>query len=337
MNAPCRIVPEVREAAKMLTAGKVVAFPTETVYGLGADAANPEAVRRIFEIKERPADHPLIVHLASVEQLPYWALDIPDEAYLLAEQFWPGPLTLILRRDSRVLDVVTGGQDTVGIRIPGHSVALALLQQFGGGVAAPSANRFGRISPTTARHVFEDLGDQLGLIIDAGPTSVGLESTIVSLTGPEPLILRPGAISVTALEKTLGGHSLKFAAGTACQRAPGMLSSHYAPRTPFRVIEKGVLLEAVQRLQAIGDKVVVMIRSSDADILPHIAAFQAMPGDPDEYAQELYAVMRALDKGDFDCILVEAPPDTTPWQAIRDRLYRAAGRTEAGGIHNIRH
>lgn len=321
----------------MLAAGKVVAFPTETVYGLGADAANPKAVRRIFEIKERPADHPLIVHLASVEQLPDWALDIPDEAYMLAEQFWPGPLTLILRRDSRVLDVVTGGQDTVGIRIPGHPVALALLQRFGGGVAAPSANRFGRISPTTARHVFEDLGDQLELIIDAGPTRVGLESTIVSLTGPEPLILRPGAISVTALEKALGGRRLKFAAGTDCQRAPGMLSSHYAPRTPFRVIEKVVLREAVQHLQATGSKVVVMIRSSGADILPHIAAFQTMPDDPGEYAQELYAVMRALDNGDFDCILVEAPPDSIPWQAIRDRLYRAAGRTVAGGIHNIRH
>ena len=186
MSAACRIVSEVGEAVALLAAGGVVAFPTETVYGLGADATNPEAVGRIFRIKDRPTDHPLIVHLADISQMNDWAMEIPDEAYLLAERFWPGPLTLILRRDGRVPDAVTGGLDTVGLRVPGHPVALNLLRLFGGGIAAPSANRFGRISPTTARHVLEELGDRLELIVDSGPCRVGLESTIVSLVGARP-------------------------------------------------------------------------------------------------------------------------------------------------------
>ncbi len=309
----------------MLAAGKVVAFPTETVYGLGADAANPEAVSRIFRIKGRPADHPLIVHLAAVEQLSDWAREIPDEAYLLAEQFWPGPLTLILRRDGKVHDAVTGGQNTIGLRVPDHPVALELIRNFGGGVAAPSANRFGRISPTTARHVLEELGDQLELIIDAGPSRIGLESTIVSLAGLEPVLLRPGAISVGELEGVLGGRRLAHAAGTDRPRAPGMLPSHYAPLTSFRIMEQDLLREALQRLQADGKKVVVMTFPSRVALVPDTMALQIMPENPAEYARELYAIMRVLDNGDFDCILADAPPDTPPWQAVRDRLYRAAG------------
>lgn len=325
MTAPCRIVHDVREAAQFLAAGKVVAFPTETVYGLGADAANPEAVARIFRIKGRPADHPLIVHLADMEHLSDWAQDIPDEAYRLARQFWPGPLTLILPRDKRVSDVVTGGQNTIGLRVPDHPVALELLRRFGGGVAAPSANRFGRISPTTARHVLEDLGDQLELIIDAGPSRVGLESTIVSLAGPEPQLLRPGAISAAELERVLDGRNLAKPAGTSRLRAPGMLPSHYAPRTSFSIVAKGLLRETLYRLQASGKKVVVMTFPSRVALVPDTIPLQIMPENPVEYARELYAVMRMLDNGDYDCILAEAPPDTSPWQAIRDRLCRAAG------------
>jgi len=325
MKAPCRIVHDVREAAQFLAAGKVVAFPTETVYGLGADATNPEAVSRIFRIKGRPADHPLIVHLAAMEHLSDWAQEIPDEAYRLAQKFWPGPLTLILPRDSRIPDVVTGGQNTIGLRVPDHPVALELLRLFGGGIAAPSANRFGRISPTTARHVLEELGDRLELIIDAGPSRIGLESTIVSLAGPEPVLLRPGAISVGELERALGGRRLANPAGAERPRAPGMLPSHYAPRTSFRTIEKGLLRETLHRLQADGRKAVVMTFPSRVALVPDTIAFQIMPENPVEYARELYAVMRVLDNGDYDCILADAPPDTQPWQAIRDRLHRAAG------------
>jgi L-threonylcarbamoyladenylate synthase len=309
----------------MLAAGKVVAFPTETVYGLGADAANPEAVSRIFQIKGRPADHPLIVHLAAIEHLSDWAQEIPDEAYRLAEQFWPGPLTLILPRDGRVPDVVTGGQDTSGLRVPDHPVALELLRRFGGGVAAPSANRFGRISPTTARHVLEELGDRLELIVDAGPSRIGLESTIVSLAGREPVLLRPGAISAGELERALGGRRLGSLTGTTPVRSPGMLPSHYAPRTSFRTIENGLLRDTLHRLQTAGKKVVVMTFPSHAALVPDKTAFQIMPENPVEYARELYAVMRVLDNGDYDCILADAPPDTLPWQAVRDRLHRAAG------------
>lgn len=325
MSSGCRIVREVGEAAELLAAGGVVAFPTETVYGLGADAFNYEAVGRIFRIKGRPADHPLIVHLASMDQMRDWALEIPDQAYILAERFWPGPLTLILRRDSRVSGVVTGGQDTVGLRVPGHPVALELLRRFGGGIAAPSANRFGRISPTTARHVLEELGDRLELIVDGGPCRIGLESTIVSLAGPEPLLLRPGAIPAGMIEKVLGGHRLRYPPDSGRPRTPGMHASHYAPRNPFRVVERTMLPESVRRLQQAGRKVVVITFQSRVDELPDKVAFHVMPGDPDDYARELYAVMRALDNGDFDIIVADAPPDSMQWQAVRDRLYRAAG------------
>lgn len=325
MSRECRIVTGVGEAAALLAAGGVVAFPTETVYGLGADAANPEAVERIFRIKGRPADHPLIVHLGEMAQMRDWALDIPEEAYLLAKRFWPGPLTLILRRDSRVPGVVTGGQDTVGLRIPGHPVALDLLRRFGGGIAAPSANRFGRISPTTARHVFEELGDRLELIVDSGPCRIGLESTIVSLAGARPQLLRPGAISVAEIEGVLGGGRLSCRSSSGRLRAPGMHRSHYAPRKPFRVIEWAMIRESVNCMREAGSKVVVITFQSRVDDLPDNVAFQVMPGDPDDYARELYAVMRALDNGDFDSIVADAPPDVPRWQAVRDRLYRAAG------------
>lgn len=325
MSLPCRIVHDVMEAARLLAAGKIVSFPTETVYGLGADASNPEAVGRIFQIKDRPADHPLIVHLAETGQIRDWALEIPDEAFLLAERFWPGPLTLILKRQRRVPRVVTGGQDTIGLRVPGHQVALELLRRFGGGVAAPSANRFGRISPTTARHVLEELGDRLELILDGGSCPIGLESTIVSLAGPHPLLLRPGAISVEDIEAVLGGRKVSRPSRFDSHRAPGMHPSHYAPRKPFRVIERSLIHQSVCRLRDSGRKVVVITFQSLVDDLPENVAFQVMPDNPADYGREMYAVMRALDSGDFDIIIAVAPPDAIPWQAVGDRLSRAAG------------
>lgn len=320
----CKIVSKVDEAAKLLSAGNVVAFPTETVYGLGADATNPAAVRRIFEIKGRPVDHPLIVHLSHLGQARDWALEIPDEAYQLAERFWPGPLTIILKRAKKVPDVVTGGQDTIGLRIPGHPVALALLQKFGGGVAAPSANRFGRISPTTAQHVLDELGDRLEIIVDAGPCLIGLESAIVNLSGTEPVLLRPGSLTVSDLEAALGGRKITRPEQIVSPRVPGMLASHYAPRTPFDVMELTALREELNRLQAQGKTVAVMAFASQSQNWPKGIILRLLPNCPLEYAYEMYSVMRALDSKGVDVILATVPPAGNEWLAVRDRLCRAA-------------
>lgn len=320
----CKVVYEVREAANLLAAGKVVAFPTETVYGLGADASNPEAVRRIFEIKGRPADHPLIVHLSHPDQLGDWASEIPDEAHQLAERFWPGPLTMILKRNKRVPDEVTGGQDTVGVRIPAHPVALALLREFGEGIAAPSANRFGRISPTTAQHVLEDLGEELEIIVDAGPCLIGLESAIVNLSGPEPMLLRPGSLKVKELEAALDGKKIALPDKKVDLRAPGMLASHYAPRTPFAVVDAAALPERLRTLLARGARVAVMALTAQGTIWPQGVTLRQMPLSPSDYACEMYSVMRKLDNGGFDHIVAVAPPNSCDWLAVADRLTRAS-------------
>lgn len=325
MGKGCKVVSAVREAAKLLAEGNVVAFPTETVYGIGADATNPAAVRRIFEIKGRPADHPLIVHLSHLGQVRDWAVEIPDEAYQLAERFWPGPLTMILKRSKRVPDVVTGGQDTVGLRIPGHPVALALLQKFGGGVAAPSANRFGRISPTTAQHVLEDLGEDLEMIVDAGPCLIGLESAIVNLSGSEPELLRPGSLSVADLEAVLGGRKITQLEQTVSPRVPGMLASHYAPRTPFAVMELTALREELNRLLAQGKTVAVMAFASQSHNWPKGIILRLLPNNPLDYGYQMYSVMRGLDSKGVDVILATVPPAGNEWLAVRDRLCRAAG------------
>ena len=229
----------IARAADRLRAGMLVAFPTETVYGLGADAGNPEAVRRIFAAKGRPADHPVIVHLHDAAQMADWARAVPEAAQKLAAAFWPGPLTLILPRASHVADVVTGGQDSVGLRVPSHPVARALLAAFGGGIAAPSANRFGRISPTTAQHVADDLGDAVAMILDGGACAVGIESTIVAFTGDQPVLLRPGGIGVAALSRALGRPLARRRCGAP--RASGTLASHYAPRTPATLVAADML------------------------------------------------------------------------------------------------
>ena len=224
---------EVRRAAQILRAGGLVGFPTETVYGLGADASSEKAVVRLYAAKGRPADHPVIIHFASAEQAFAWAREIPHGARELAQRFWPGPLTLILKRSTLAKDFVTGGQDTVGLRVPSHPVARQLLQEFAGAIAAPSANRFGKVSPTTAAHVREDLGADVQLVLEGGPSEVGIESTIVDLSGAAAVLLRPGAISKAQLKEVLSQIEEKTAASP---RHSGGLERHYAPRTPASLV-----------------------------------------------------------------------------------------------------
>ena len=314
---------EIGRAADLLRAGGLVAFPTETVYGLGADATNPDAVKRIFEAKGRPADHPVIVHLPSVDLLAAWAREVPEEVYKLAETFWPGPLTLILKRSAKVLDVVTGGQDTVGVRVPGHPLALALLHAFGSGIAAPSANRFGRISPTTAAHVRAELGDSVDMILDGGACEVGLESTILDMSSPRPRLLRPGRISPFQLAEVLGEEPLMEMGDVP--RAPGTLESHYAPTTPVVIAESltDYLGENTEK------KLAVLARSQQPAWLES-ERWLVLPGEPEGYAQQLYAGLRELDEAGCDEIVVEAVPDIPEWLAVRDRLKRAATKE----VHN---
>jgi L-threonylcarbamoyladenylate synthase len=316
---------QIEAAARMLRAGGVVAFPTETVYGLGADATNPEAVRKIFEIKGRPADHPLIVHIADASLLDRWAEEIPEAARRLAERFWPGPLTLILRRQRHVPDAVTGGQDTVGLRVPDHPVALALLQELGPekALAAPSANRFGRISPTTAQHVRAELGEAADMVLDGGPCRVGLESTIVSFVGGTPLLLRPGGISFAALKAALGERIEMPGTAQPAIRVSGSLPSHYAPVTPLEVLSVESLQRRSRELVKQGQRVAVLGLTVAYPDSPHLLRFQ-MPTEAAAYAHSLYATLRQLDDANFNFILAESPPLSIDWQAVNDRLRRAA-------------
>ncbi|MEN3112875.1 L-threonylcarbamoyladenylate synthase [Uliginosibacterium paludis] len=305
----------IARAAELLRAGALVALPTETVYGLGADAANPDAVRQIYAAKGRPADHPLIVHLADAEQLVEWTREIPREAIALARAFWPGPLTMILKKDPEVNDLVSGGQDTLGLRVPDHPVALALLRAFGGGIAAPSANRFGRISPTTAAHVDEELGDAVAMILDGGACDVGIESTILDLSRNEPVILRPGMIGRDAIAAVIGRPvRLKDETGAA-PRVSGSLAAHYAPRTAMRMASEAEIGTA-------GRDCAVLTRAGESSPGQYAMAIDA-PFDAAGYAHELYANLRALDASGASLILVEELPHTAEWDAVHDRLGRA--------------
>lgn len=321
---------DIVRAAAVLKAGELVAFPTETVYGLGADASNAEAVGRVFAAKGRPADHPLIVHIADAVQLANWAREIPLAAHTLAKKFWPGPLTLVLKRSATVPDAVTGGQDTVAIRVPSHPVAQALLREFGGGVAAPSANRFGRVSSTTAAHVREEFGDTVACVLDGGATDVGIESTIVDCSGDAPALLRPGMITPQQIEAVLGA---PLAAPQAKNpRVSGMLDKHYAPQTPLMQMEGDLIVELAHSLVRQGKRVAVLARTQLQPLLDNLT-WVAAPGDAAGYAHDLYANLRTLDHAGCDAILVEQPPDDAAWLAIRDRLNRAAAGS--GGMENI--
>jgi L-threonylcarbamoyladenylate synthase len=322
---PCTIPQhEIRAAAALLRAGKTVAFPTETVYGLGADAMNPEAVRRVFAIKGRPADHPLIVHLATAEWLDEWARDISAPARLLAEIFWPGPLTLVLPRQPWVPDAVTGGQDSVALRVPQHPVALDIIATSGA-LAAPSANRFGRVSPTTAEHVRAELGEAVDMILEGGPCRMGVESTIVSLLHGEPVLLRPGGVSVADLEAVLGT-PLATGIRRGGVRVPGMHAAHYAPATPLEVHAAPDIWRHATELAGRGLDVAVMRLGSEGAGCADFPCThrEAMPTCAADYARALYATLRKLDAAGFHVLLAETPPDTPEWLAVRDRLARAA-------------
>ncbi len=313
---------EINRAVEVLRAGGLIGLPTETVYGLGADASNDLAVRRIFAVKGRPSTHPLIVHLASVERAREWALELTSHGEQLARAFWPGPLTLIVKRSPRASDAVTGGQDTVGLRVPAHPLALELLEAFQGGVAAPSANRFGKVSPTTAEHVRAELGDDVDLILDGGPSRVGVESTIIDVTAAAPRLLRPGGISREAIEALLG-KTLLLATDATDVRAPGMLESHYAPRAGLWLVSaEQVFSEATRRRDA-GARVVVIAPA----LLPLPDGVTRLIVPPDEagFARVLYAHLREAD-AHGDLILAVPPPESGLGLAVRDRLKRAAHR-----------
>jgi L-threonylcarbamoyladenylate synthase len=309
--------PEIRKAAEILRAGGLVAFPTETVYGLGADASNAKAIARLYSTKGRPGDHPVIVHFAAAREAFAWAREIPDEARALAARFWPGPLTLILKRSSRAADFVTGGQDSVGLRIPSHPVARELLNMFTQGVAAPSANRFGHVSPTTAAHVREDLGAEIDLVLEGGPSDVGIESTILDLSGGSAVLLRPGAVSKAQLEEVLGPVGEK---GESTIRHSGGLERHYSPRTPARLVPTHALDREIEKLK---ERIAVLAFSRPDERVDY---WLRMPRDPAAYAQKLYAALRELDGAGCEQILVEAPPEAPEWAAVRDRLQRACTR-----------
>ncbi|HTP97741.1 MAG TPA: L-threonylcarbamoyladenylate synthase [Casimicrobiaceae bacterium] len=315
--------PEAMErAVRLLKGGDLVAFPTETVYGLGADAGNERAVRAIFAAKGRPADHPVIVHLADASGAASWAREMPEGARRLADAFWPGPLTLVLPRSPRASDAVTGGQDSVGLRVPAHPVARDLLRAFaragGSGVAAPSANRFGRISPTTARHVADDMGGDVALILDGGACDVGIESTIVAFDARGAMLLRPGGIAAAELARVLGAAPRIAPAGAP--RASGTLASHYAPRTASRLVDAGELAGLIAHDAA---EYAVLARTAVRPARIEGSRWIAAPGDPVRYAHDLYANLRSLDAVRAATILIEAVPDDPAWQAVRDRLARA--------------
>ena len=300
------VTTDPRRAAAVIAAGGVVAIPTETVYGLAADAENEPAVRRVFEIKGRPSDHPLIVHLARAEQVhDGWVAAFPENAALLAETCWPGPLTLLVPAGPRVRPWVTGGRTTVGIRVPAHPLATALLETFGGGVAAPSANRFGRVSPTSAAHVAADLGDDVDLILDGGECPVGVESTIVDCTVSPAQVLRPGAITEEQIGALLGS----VAAASGPSRAAGMLASHYAPRCSVILVDEHAEAEAtVQQLAAQG----------------HAVAILDAKTDPVTAARTLYASLRTADERGMQYLIAVLPPAAGIGHALRDRLTKAA-------------
>lgn len=306
MSATDLVSTDLDRAVAVIRAGGLVAIPTETVYGLAADATNPRAVRRIFEVKGRPGDHPLIVHLASAVEISAWAASVPDSAQRLIDAAWPGPLTVILPRSTAVLDEVTGGLDTVGLRVPAHEMAHDLLQRVGVGLAAPSANRFGAVSPTTAQHVLEDLRDRLDpatdLILDGGPCPIGVESTIVDCASDPPQILRAGAITAGTVTRLLQA-TVVDAHGPS--RASGMLASHYAPRCAVRLVDHP------------DDAIALRAGTPGAEILD-------LTDDLVAYAQQLYARLRDADRRGVTTVIAVLPPPDGLGHAIRDRLTKAA-------------
>lgn len=321
----------IAHAAATLEAGGLVAFPTETVYGLGGDAENPAAVAAIYAAKGRPANHPVIVHLSEAGDPEYWTGALTLPARQLIDAFWPGPLTLIVKRAAHIPDAVSGGQDTVGLRCPSHPVAQALLSAFKqgrGGVAAPSANRFGHVSPTTAQHVRDEFSQTLKAleVLDGGACAVGIESTIVDLSRGFAALLRPGHITPQQIAEVLGvAPRLPDGSDATAPRASGTLKAHYAPRTPLALLSMAEMTAALAS-RGPGERVAVVARVSDAALLAGLpdVHFVAAPESPERYAQELYGLLRALDRAKVARILVERLPAGADWDAVNDRLSRAA-------------
>ena len=329
-------------AVELLKVGGLVAFPTETVYGLGADASNPNAVARVFEVKGRPKGHPLIVHAASLAQATPLAAAWSEAAHALAAAFWPGPLTLILPASQRALPEVTGGQRTVGLRVPNHPVALALLARFAaaggsGWLAAPSANVFGAVSPTRAQDVVRGLEARMGeqdAVLDGGASDVGLESTIVDCTVSPPRLLRPGGIPREIIEEVVRLADSKTGIQAAAPRVSGSLASHYAPRTPLRLLSRGEMQERMNDMQGASRRIAVWWMSEDAadSADPVVARLRAdprvellpAPAQPQAFGQQLYARLNDWDQAGFDEIWLERPPETHEWEAVMDRLQRAS-------------
>lgn len=307
---------DIEQAKQILASGELVAIPTETVYGLAADAANPEAVKKIFAAKGRPANHPLIVHIGNIEQLTDWATDIPSEAYTIASTYWPGPVTLLLNKAPQATPVVTGGLDTIGIRMPAHDVFSTLLQSSGMAVAAPSANPYKKLSPTSAEHVLNSLGGKIAAVLDGGDCAHGLESTIIDLTQKPFRILRTGPITAAQLSETLGEEVLSPKAHSVA--VPGNVTSHYQPNTKVRLVDAENLPETN------GNKIAYL----------HLAPLAAsaefttkqMPSDVAQYSHDLYRSLDDADKWQCDEIWVERPPVTEEWFAVHDRLNRAQSK-----------
>jgi len=337
----------VEQAVQRLQQGGLVAIPTETVYGLAADASNEQAVQKIFSTKGRPADHPLIVHLAAPSMLDTlgnrsdawfkliapWVRDLPEEAMRLVEAFWPGPLTLVLKKDKHVLSAVTGGQDTIALRSPDHPVAQALLQAFGGGLAAPSANRFGKVSPTRAADVSAEFSDQANLLIlDGGDCTVGIESTIVDLSSGAPVLLRPGAITPEQIEQETGVRVLQAGVRADSEkltpRVSGSLKAHYAPNTPLRLYATGAALDCISQYPDTKSHVALIVwdseQMSDPQVLgaSHIQQV-TIPEQSALFASRLYRLLRDLDDHSWDLIVMPEPPMGQEWDGVRDRLQRA--------------
>ncbi len=319
----------ITRAVAWLRAGEAIGLPTETVYGLAADAGNANAVSKIFSAKGRPADHPLIVHVASAEAAKAWAADWPEAADKLANAFWPGPMTLIVKRAAHVLDAVTGGQDTVGLRVPSHPVAQAVLKLFGDkhqGLAAPSANQFGQVSPTTAAHVAAEFPDRMLMILDGGACEVGVESTIIDVSGANIRVLRPGRVRASEIEQVLGTTLTEH--GDDAPRVSGALASHYAPKTQTLMLATSRLkmqLRAFRQAQDRGPMRCVITHSFDAEPAARVRVIR-LAADVETWERELYALLRALDEERYGTLIIEAPPETPEWDAVNDRIQRATQR-----------
>ena len=335
---------EIQRAARLLEQGKLVAFPTETVYGLGADASNPEAVAAIFTAKGRPSNHPLIVHIARDADLHRWASHIPAEANLLINAFWPGPLTLVFKKDKSVLKEVTGGQDTVAIRAPNHPIAQELIRKLKSGLVGPSANRFGKVSPTSAADVRNEFEGELDLmILDGGDCSVGIESTIIDFSsGDHPVLLRPGFITPKDIFAKTGIKVYQAGEQIAkdSPRVSGSLKAHYAPTTPLRLYAPGRVLDALSEFPDIKSRVAVAVWDSESSLgedgHPSVHLHEvAVPSDSTTFASRLYRALRDLDQQDWDLILFPEPPNGEEWDGVRDRLQRACfGSGPSSSNHN---